>query len=227
MTTFFTRLAYALGLACHNLQDFMAWNSFLAFIPLVLSFWLFRGRGRRSLLWWVGAAIGLVFLPNAPYVLTDVIHLVQDIRQVHSIWIITLVLIPQYLLFMGFGFQAYVVSLMNLGHYLRRQGAGRWVVPTEILLHGLTAIGIYLGRFPRFNSWDIVTRPDALVSQVMDDLLAQRPLLIMAVTFGVLVILYGLTKVINQGLWLYYQTHRSQTRRRLTVSHPWELPLRP
>lgn len=211
MTQIMHWLFYAVDLAQDNLRDFMVWNSFLAFIPLVLSVWLFRGRGRRSWGWWLGAATWLAFLPNAPYVLTDLIHLVKDIRQVHSIWLITLVLVPQYLLFMGFGFQAYVVSLMNLGHYLRRQGADRWVWPTELVLHGLTAIGIYLGRFPRFNSWDILTRPDALVTGVLQDLLNRRPLLITALTFAILVLLYSLTQAVNTGLWLYTQ-HWFKTR---------------
>ncbi|WP_044076656.1 DUF1361 domain-containing protein [Prochlorothrix hollandica] len=203
-------LAYGLGFAYDNLQDFMVWNSFLAFIPLVLSFWLFRGRGRRSPLWWLGAVTWLAFLPNAPYILTDLIHLVHDIRRVHSIWIITLILVPQYLLFMGFGVQAYVLSLLNLGHYLRRQGLAVWVLPSEVMIHGLTAMGIYLGRFPRFNSWDILTRPDALVEGVFSHLLDKRPLAIVVITFGVLLVTYSLAKALTLGLWLYWREFRSQ-----------------
>jgi len=57
----------------------------------------------------------LCFLPNAPYVLTDVIHLITYIRKGDSIWLITLILIPLYLCFVVLGFEAYVISLINMG----------------------------------------------------------------------------------------------------------------
>jgi uncharacterized membrane protein len=62
----------------------------------------------------------MAFLPNAPYVLTDILHLVDDIRQGYSIWTITLLLVPQYVLFMQLGFEAYVISvLFERSPYLR------------------------------------------------------------------------------------------------------------
>lgn len=103
-------------------QDFMIWNSFLAFIPLVLSVWLFRISQTRSQIWWIIFFIFILFLPNAPYVLTDIIHLIALIRQEYSVWTITLVLIPQYLIFILAGFEAYVISLINLGYYCHQLG---------------------------------------------------------------------------------------------------------
>jgi uncharacterized membrane protein len=76
----------------------MTWNLFLASIPLALSVWLFRTKRGRSWVWWFGFLVFFAFLPNAPYLLTDVIHLIHDIRTVQSVWLITLVLIPVYLL---------------------------------------------------------------------------------------------------------------------------------
>jgi uncharacterized membrane protein len=194
----------------------MLWNGFLAFIPLVLSIWLFRGRGSRSILWWVGFATFMAFLPNAPYVLTDIIHLVHNIRWVESIWIIILVLVPQYLIFMLSGFQAYVISLINLGYYLQQRGLQRLIVATEILIHGLCAIGIYLGRFPRFNSWDILTKPDTLVVGAIDQLLGKRPLLIVAITFVIITVLYWLFKQMTLALIFYWQ----QTRQKVKMVKP-------
>jgi uncharacterized membrane protein len=193
-------LAYGLSVAYHNLHDFMAWNSFLAFIPLVLSLWLFRGRGRRSPLWWAMAGVWLAFLPNAPYILTDIIHLVHDVRRIHSIWIITLIVVPQYFLFMAFGLQAYSISVMNLGHYLQRQGLGRWICPAEVVIHGLCAVGIYLGRFPRFNSWDLVLAPHSVVLGLVHSMTQPRSLGIMVVTFTVLALVYSLTKALNLAI---------------------------
>ncbi len=71
-------------------MSWMTWNLFLAFIPLALSVWLFRFRRGSSWLWWLGFLVFYAFLPNAPYLLTDVIHLIDDIRKIQSIWMITL-----------------------------------------------------------------------------------------------------------------------------------------
>jgi uncharacterized membrane protein len=163
-------------------------------------FWL-RLRGTRSLLWWVGFLVFIGFLPNAPYVLTDIIHLYEDIRQNYSVWVLTLALIPQYLVFMVVGFQAYVLSLIYLGDYLKGQGLGKFILWVELIVHGLSAVGIYLGRFQRFNSWHILTQPDALVMSVFNDLTGKRPALVMAVTFVVIAVLYWLMKQITLAIF--------------------------
>ncbi len=171
----------------------MGWNLFLAIIPFLLSHWLFRDKPpqhQRSPLWWLVLFVYIAFLPNAPYVLTDVIHLIYDIRTIGSIWEITLVLLPIYLLFMFVGFSAYALSLMNLAVYLKQQGWGHWVRWVELTIHGLCAIGIYLGRFVRLNSWDLVTQFDAVAESVIHDLLGKRPLLVVVITAIILTALY-------------------------------------
>ena len=192
-------LADAFG-AFNKYSGWIVWNLFLAFIPLVLSFWLFVRRSkRRSLLWWIGLIVFIGFLPNAPYLLTDIIHLIEAIRAGYSIWITTLIFIPLHLLAIWAGWEAYVVSLINQGHYLKKHGAKRFVFASEILTHALSAVGIFLGRFRRFNSWDFVTKPDILFMSTISDLTAKKPLLVIAITFGVLTILYWLTKQITLG----------------------------
>ncbi|NEP17189.1 MAG: DUF1361 domain-containing protein [Leptolyngbya sp. SIO4C1] len=195
---------------------FMVWNTFLAVIPFVLSLWLFRGHGAhaRTFVWWIGFFTFVAFLPNAPYVLTDIIHLVHDIRQGQSIWAISIILVPQYFLFMLIGFEAYVAALINFNRYLSRAGQKRWVCPSELLLHGLTAIGIYLGRFLRFNSWDIVTRPDTLVIETVERVLHKQPLAIIFATFCIITVLYWLMKQLTLALLLYWRTRRLRTVRR-------------
>ncbi|NES93605.1 MAG: DUF1361 domain-containing protein, partial [Okeania sp. SIO2B9] len=126
-----------------------------------------------SSMWWFCLLIFIAFLPNAPYVLTDIIHLDQDIRQSNSVWVLTLAVVPQYLLFMFIGFEAYVLSLINLGYYLQRQSWSNFILGIELIIHCLSAIGIYLGRFKRFNSWDIVTNPNTLIKSVYSDMFGQ------------------------------------------------------
>ncbi len=178
----------------------MTWNLFLAFVPLVLSVWLFRSKRGRSWIWWLSFLTFYAFLPNAPYLLTDIIHLIDDIRRIQSVWIITLVLFPVYFLVILAGLEAYVISVINLGHYLHRIGKSRCILGIELITHALNAIGIYWGRFLRFNSWDFITQPDAILTIGSEELLGKQPLVIITITFVILWGLYWLMKRVTLGL---------------------------
>ncbi|BAY94386.1 MULTISPECIES: DUF1361 domain-containing protein [unclassified Tolypothrix] len=180
-------------------MKWMTWNLFLAFIPLALSVWLFRRNRGRSWVWWLGFLVFYAFLPNAPYLLTDVIHLIDDIRTIQSVWMITLVLIPLYILVIFAGFEAYVLSLINLGYYLHRIGKSQWILWVELITHALSAVGIYWGRFLRFNSWDFITQPDALLTKGAEEILGKQPLVIIAITFVILIGLYAIMKRVTLG----------------------------
>ncbi len=195
-------LANALD-AFNRYSGWIIWNLFLAFIPLALSFWLFRWQTKsRSLLWWIGLIVFISFLPNAPYLLTDIIHLIEATRAGYSAWIITLIFIPLHLFAILSGLEAYVVSLINQGHYLRRQGAGKFVIWAELIVHALCAVGVYLGRFRRFNSWDLVTQPRIVFIKTINDLTTKQPLLVIAITFVVIAVSYWLMKQVTLGVLL-------------------------
>lgn len=182
-------------------SGWIAWNLFLAFIPLVLSFWLFRPRtDRRSYIWWIVFAVYFAFLPNAPYLLTDIIHLIRGIREGFSAWIITLIFIPLHLFAIIAGTEAYVISLINQGNYVKRQLSTKWVIWSELITHALCAVGIYIGRFQRFNSWDLVTDPDNVLLTTINELASKRPVLVMFITFVVLTVIYWVMKQITLGL---------------------------
>ncbi|MDJ0556458.1 MAG: DUF1361 domain-containing protein [Microcoleaceae cyanobacterium MO_207.B10] len=187
----------------------------ITLILMVLDIWLLRRRQSPSLLWWLGFLIFIVFLPNAPYVLTDIIHLYQDVRQSNSVWVLTLAVVPQYLLFMLIGFEAYVLSLMNFGHYLQQHHWGKYIFGCELVIHCLSAIGIHLGRFQRFNSWDLITNPNALVNSVFNDLNNQRPMLVIFVTFIIISLLYWLMKLVTFALVQQYQINQNQGKQNL------------
>jgi uncharacterized membrane protein len=191
----------------------IAWNLFLAIIPLVLSVWLFRISERRSIFWWLIFAIFVAFLPNAPYILTDIIHYVKIARLDVPESVVIFTLTPQYFLFLLAGLQCYVMSLLNLGYYLERRDQERFILPVELLSHLLSAIGIYLGRFLRFNSWDFITDPDGLAQGLAQGLSHKQPILAIIVTFLILTPLYWLTKQINLGLVLRYQAHQADRRK--------------
>jgi uncharacterized membrane protein len=189
-------------------SGWILWNLFLAFIPLVLSFWLYRRNvSARSILWWVGFAVFIAFLPNAPYVLTDIIHLIRGTSRA-STWAVALVFIPIHVFAILLGFEAYVVSLINQSYYLKRQGAGKFILLSELLTHALCAIGIFLGRFRRYNSWDLVTDPDRVLNATLDDLTSKLPLVVMIITFIILTVMYWIFKQVTLGVALRMQYAR-------------------
>lgn len=153
----------------------------------------FPGRSRSSW-WWFGCIVFILFLPNAPYLLTDIIHLIEDIRQTQSIWVLTLFAIPLYLVVLSLGFSAYTLSLINLASYLKAQQLSRWIVPTEWMIHLLSAIGICLGRFERFNSWDLFTNPMSVMRQLLVYFTNPYDWLIIGISFVILMGLYSLAK---------------------------------
>ncbi|MBW4580578.1 MAG: DUF1361 domain-containing protein [Tildeniella nuda ZEHNDER 1965/U140] len=204
-----SRFLEAIGAFSGVYSGWILWNLFLAFIPLVLSFWLFRRRTiDRSALWWLGWIVFIAFLPNAPYLLTDIIHLIRGTRAGYATWIIALVFIPLHIAAITSGFEAYVVALINQGHYLKQQGQRHLVLWSELAMHGLCAIGIFLGRFRRYNSWDLVTDPGNVLIATMDDLTAKLPLLVIFITFIGLTILYWIMKQITLGLVLRFRQIR-------------------
>ena len=168
--------------------DFMAWNLTLALVPVGIGAVLFRRR-RTSPLWWLGLAAFLAFLPNAPYVLSDVIHLADDVRDTRSDTVVVAGILPQYAAFFLAGLLAYVVALRELTSWLLARGWDRLrVVAVELAVHAACAVGVYLGRVPRFNSWDLVTRPDAVATTAAEHLSDRYPLALVLATFLVLVV---------------------------------------
>lgn len=143
---------------------FLLWNLFLAWVPLVAAVALYdrERRGRRGASQ-IALAVGwLLFYPNAPYILTDLIHLVEHPSTL--VWF-DLVLIASCAwtgLLLGF------VSLSLVQSVVRRvfSAVAGWIF--VVAATGLAAFGIYLGRFLRWNSWDALTDPHGLFYDIWD-----------------------------------------------------------
>lgn len=152
-------LNFRIHLAGHNYYAFMLWNLFLAAIPLGLSLGL--RQINRLVLAVPLLAVWLLFFPNAPYVLTDLMHLNEHNAHVPK-WLDLLMLLSFALVALWFGFQ----SLHIVQHWFARKfsHATAWCVTLGSL--GLSGFGIYLGRFDRWNSWDLVHRPVSLLSRI-------------------------------------------------------------
>ncbi len=146
-------------LAGHYYYDFMLWNLFLAAIPLGLSLGL--RQINRLVLALPLLAVWLLFFPNAPYVLTDLIHLNEHNGNVPK-WLDLLMLLSFAFVALWFGFQ----SLHIVQHWFVRKfsHATAWCVTLGSL--ALSGFGVYLGRFDRWNSWDLLHRPASLLTRI-------------------------------------------------------------
>lgn len=177
------------------------WLGAIALVGIIIACVVGLGnQSSRGLVWWIGCLVFILFLPNAAYVLTDIVHFVIDARKGYPMGTVVVILLPQYLLFITTGFQAYVASLMNVGFFLNKRGLTGWICWIELSFHGLTAIGVYLGRFSRFNSWDVLTAPIPLIQTLFESLLSFHNLLVIGVLFGLYAGCYWLGKRITIGL---------------------------
>ncbi len=140
-----------------GLQPFpwLPWNLTLAWVPWVAAHGLRRARRRAGVIFW--GSLWLLFLPNAPYLVTDLVHLRE--RLPVPLWF-------DALLFAAFALAGCTLGWAALEEVQARLAAtvGRWWAALAIMpLFPLIAFGVYLGRFGRWNSWDVVTRPRALL----------------------------------------------------------------
>lgn len=142
---------------------FMIWNLFLAAIPLGISIIMPLLRTRVAMV--LVLPTWLLFFPNAPYVLTDLIHL--HLRPNVPSWLDLLMLLSFGLVSLWMGFQS--LRLMQVWVARRSGVLVGWCFVGGSLF--LTGFGIYLGRFLRWNSWDLVTRPWHLFADVGDRLI--------------------------------------------------------
>jgi uncharacterized membrane protein len=140
---------------------FLVWNLFLAGIPVLLALAFETAlRHRREL---VAAIVGvgwLLFFPNSPYLMTDLIHLQE--RPPTPLWFDALILVSAAVAGLLAGFVS--LHLVQSAVGVRWSRAWGWVVAVTVL--GLSGFGVYLGRFARYNSWDVLTRPRSLLYDV-------------------------------------------------------------
>jgi uncharacterized membrane protein len=146
---------------------FLCWNLFLAGIPLMASTALRLAEQLKTPLVVQVSCFGLwlLFFPNAPYILTDLIHLAH--RPPVPLWYDLVLLLS----FSGTGLLIGYLSLDDVQEAVaKRFGAVTgWL--TVIISLMLTGFGIYLGRFLRWNSWDVLTNPGGLFADLADRVL--------------------------------------------------------
>lgn len=173
---------------------FLIWNLFLACVPLLASRLLRVAHQRRvSLFFQVSLfSVWLLFLPNAPYLLTDLVHLQPGSTRLYWYDLTMLLSCAGVGLLLGYSslFDVQKICEERFGHV-----AG-WGVAIGTLL--LCGYGVYLGRAMRWNSWDVVTNPRGLFEYIAACLL--NPTAYLHV--------YALSGLFGAGLLLGYTTLR-------------------
>ncbi|HBD94570.1 MAG: hypothetical protein A2015_14320 [Spirochaetes bacterium GWF1_31_7] len=162
-----------------NIFDWMGFNLFLAFVPLVISFIVFnKGLWEGNLIvkpfLYILTAVFFLFLPNAPYTISDIIHLVRQIKEYRYFKIddvfITTVLIPQFMVFIFLGFSCYVISFQKFLFFLNESGVKhKNIVFIKVIVPLFMSVGIFLGRVYRYSTWDIVTHILLIVKVIINE----------------------------------------------------------
>ena len=135
---------------------FLIWNTFLAVVPFALSEFVQRNNFARYKNLLLGA-VCVLFLPNALYLISDFEHLAER-PPVPYFYDILLMFYASLL-----GLLLNILALRNLHKVLLRSLShkitNRWIG----FIIFLSGFGVYLGRYLRWNSWDIITNPGPLL----------------------------------------------------------------
>ncbi len=161
MTAFcFTLFVFRYYISDTKVFLFLNWNLFLAGIPLAISTFVshFKIKGKFSILILISAWI--LFFPNSPYILTDLFHLRP--RHFVPVWYDLIVILSYAWTGLMFGF----VSLLQIEKLLSEFFNQKLIQFISVLFLFISGFGIYLGRFLRWNSWDIVGNPFGLFGDI-------------------------------------------------------------
>lgn len=178
---------------------FLLWNLFLAWIPYLVA--LKTDRLRRAGVGRLGIAfpllVWLAFLPNAPYVITDFVHF-RHSPSVPFWYDLTLFFTTACL-----GLTLGLLSIYEV-HLILKRWFSRYLANFLILSAiGLCGFGVWLGRFQRWNSWDIVTRPEALFRDIAETFTTRYECMhaagISVLLSGILLVGYGLLAAMLDG----------------------------
>ena len=143
----------------------LIWNLFLAWIPFILSYFthaLLRRRNWLYVFFPLTAFLWLIFYPNAPYMLTDLQDLARNPGGA-PLWYDVIIVVWCSWTGMLLG----VLSLYLMQDLVTRR-FGRmagWIF--VFVIAGLSSFGIYIGRFVRLNSWDILQKPTETAMEIL------------------------------------------------------------
>ncbi len=144
----------------NSLYLFLVWNLFLAWIPYVISLYFKRKEKQTKPIQALLFICWLLFFPNALYIVTDIIHVKET--EAAPVWFDAILLFLASFTGIALAF-ASIKNIENLLHFYFHK---KFINTIIILLLFTGSFGVYLGRFQRWNSWDIVHNPLMLAADI-------------------------------------------------------------
>jgi uncharacterized membrane protein len=161
---------------------FLVWNLFLAWVPYLVALSL-KHLKKSKIVIAAMLILWLLFFPNAPYIITDLLHLRH--RPPVPMWY-------DVMLFFSFAWTGLILgfaSLMEVEKFLQKR-LSKWQVQSFVFgALSLCGFGVFVGRFQRWNSWDVLANPFHLFFDMMEVLL--HPTAYWG-TFGLTIVLSGM-----------------------------------
>ncbi|MFT4522482.1 MAG: putative membrane protein [Bacteroidia bacterium] len=130
---------------------FMILNLIIACIPLIISSLISKTKNKTVSLFWMG--IWLLFIPNASYLITDLVHIKQI--KPDLFWL-------DFAMLFSYAMAGILIthrSIIQMSEFIKSRVHVQFVLPFQIVIFPLIAFGIYLGRIVRLNSWDVILHP--------------------------------------------------------------------
>jgi len=189
---------------------FLLWNLFLAWLP-----YLFVKLFHQTDVTWkkiTTILLSILFLPNAPYIVTDLFHLKQEL--IAPLWLDTILIFS----FALAGLCFFILTIQELLFLVKRfRNTQRIHFFSKGILMVLSAYGVYLGRYLRFNSWDIISDPYQLAKGMARSIFHHdhfKETIGMTITFAVfLFLIYELYEILitskHQSNDLHNKTDKS------------------
>jgi uncharacterized membrane protein len=145
----------------HVLFAFLVWNLFLAFVPYVISRQMSKVLLKSKWKFLLSAFVWLLFIPNAFYIITDLFHL--DMNETVPLWYDLALLLT----FAWTGILFGILSVRQMEKLFEIHFSKNFDLLFILPVMALNGFGIYIGRYLRFNSWDVLTNPLQLIQDII------------------------------------------------------------
>tara|TARA_R100001369_G_scaffold92228_1_gene136296 strand:+ start:1259 stop:1921 length:663 start_codon:yes stop_codon:yes gene_type:complete len=145
---------------------FLVWNVFLAIIPFAITLYLHTKENLSPLKLCFWFLVWIAFLPNAPYIVTDLIHIKSGNDTL--LWLDVLVVLS----FAMSGLLLFYYSIIDMQQLMTSRFKRIPITTLTLVIIFLCGFGVYLGRFLRYNSWEIISEPQMIISDILNILLS-------------------------------------------------------